>query len=97
MKKSFGNIKTALLCIGSTRFSKKQVFHAFYHDIANERILYSIYFHILPSPREHFREFADGVEIGHRSIRWLLAEHLSGIESITLSTDNLKEKFKYRN
>ena len=33
---------------------EKQLFHAFYHGIANERIFYSIYSHTLSSPREHF-------------------------------------------
>ena len=45
---------------------EKQLFHAFYHGIANERIFYSIYSHTLSSPHEHFGEYADGVKIDHR-------------------------------
>ena len=45
---------------------EKQLFHAFYHGIANERIFYSIYSHTLSSPREHFSEYSDGVKIDHR-------------------------------
>ena len=45
---------------------EKQLFHAFYHDIANERIFFSIYSDTLSFPPERFSEYADGVKIDHR-------------------------------
>ena len=45
---------------------EKQLFHAFCHGIANEKIFYSIYSHTLSSLREQFSEYADGVKIDHR-------------------------------
>ena len=45
---------------------EKQLFHAFYHDIANERIFFSIYSDTLSFPPERFSEHADGVKIDHR-------------------------------
>ena len=38
---------------------EKQLFHAFYHDIANERIFFSIYSDTLSFPPERFSEYAD--------------------------------------
>ena len=45
---------------------EKQLFHAFHHDIANERIFFSIYSDTLSFPPERFSEHADGVKIDHR-------------------------------
>ena len=45
---------------------EKQLFHAFHHDIANERIFFSIYSDTLSFPPKRFSEYADGVKIDHR-------------------------------